>query len=511
MESPQVTWRAKDKSFRFHYRDAKNLRKTKSIPVEVGGSPADLGAAQAWADEWHINYTRNGRNREPVVVVVKPKVVTFRTLAQDWLDYREDDKETSEGTWKQFVGHTKNYFLKHALADYPIEALTPHYLASVVDGWKKEGSAPNTIGNRAQSLTSFFHDVRVKNWTPLASNPMKDEIVKAVIPSRVKLSGPVTIYLPIAGARTLLHASPADVPEHRMVKWTMGLYTGARDGEQQGAAWEQIYLDAPVPYFDVTRQLTIFRKFSPPKKNSFRQIPLHPELVNRLRAWKQTGWKAYVGREPRAMDPVFPGADGSYQRTKAASLLRADLHTVRVSKTHAGFDIDAHALRRTFATLLADAEVPDVKIGALMGHAKINVTDAHYIFRRLESFVQVIRVLDCLGWNNHPRQNEEPSQVQSRLGDLNPKPTVYELLSGTYKPPCIETFPQKTAVATKRRKAEIRPETQPPQAPPQAPEGEESQTGSLHGMDLDPSNPDHVRRVMEWLVQSKLRNLKEGS
>jgi AraC-like DNA-binding protein len=145
--------------------------------------------------------------------------------------------------------------------------------------------------------------------------------------------------------------------------------------------------------------------------------------VQTLKAWREDGWVKLFGHAPRPSDPVWPRVRsevatakrparprGSFYHPASARLLREDLKAVGVPDTFKGeHPIDAHALRRTFATPLSDAKVPDAAIAALMGHAKQGVTDANYISRNLGSFVPHVLKLD-LGLYTNPAGGREGSE-----------------------------------------------------------------------------------------------------
>ena len=148
---------------------------------------------------------------------------------------------------------------------------------------------------------------------------------------------------------------------------------------------------------DIERQLLEELTLAPPKKNSFRQIPLHPRLVLILRGWRKEGWPFLFARAPNAEDPVWPATrgrhEGTFYRPASARRLRSDLKAAGLPDTFKGHDIDAHALRRTFATILDDAGIARHRIGALMGHAGTTVTDRNYIGRNLRKFLPAIMAL----------------------------------------------------------------------------------------------------------------------
>ncbi len=395
-DGPKVTWNERDRAWYFRYRRADNTRNSKSVPKEI----QDARGAQAWANRWVAVFRRNG-GKPPTWEVKVPATPhkTIADLSETWLRFRRDHPRTGPNTYDQFKTNMNAHILPHPIARRPIVDLSPHELAKWMKGVASR-VAPNTAGNVCWSLTEFFKDVRGQDWgIPLPLNPMKDEIVRAEVPRRVNLAGKGNvIHLTAEQAATLLAAGPDVVPAHRHSRHAFELYTGAREGETSGLAWKHLYLDVAIPYVDVERQLLENLEFAAPKKNSFRQIPLHPRLIAILSEWRVNGWPFQFGRSPTYDDPVWPATrgrrEGTYYRPASGRRLRSDLRAVGLSDTFKGHDIDAHALRRTFATLLDDAGVSPNRLGPLLGHAGKTVTDRNYIGRNLRKFLPSILAME---------------------------------------------------------------------------------------------------------------------
>jgi integrase len=111
---------------------------------------------------------------------------------------------------------------------------------------------------------------------------------------------------------------------------------------------------------------------------------------------------------------VFPSATGEFYRPRAALMLRYDLGAAGVSMAYHDSPIDAHALRRSFATMLADADVPEDVRAILMGHASKTVTDRHYTARNLGRFVGAVAKIDLGG-------TEWVEAIPPNPADLPPK------------------------------------------------------------------------------------------
>jgi integrase len=190
----------------------------------------------------------------------------------------------------------------------------------------------------------------------------------------------IVVYVPADELGKLLGS---DKVSHRMiVRYTLGATSGSREGELQGLQWADLKLEAKIPSMQIDRQVsTKGRKLIPPKKGSYRTLPLHAAAVRALSWWKSEGWEQWTGRKLQPGDPVFPDQAGEHFRPHTARDLRMDLLRAGCSDECEGHKIDAHALRRSFGTCLADNETPIEICKALMGHGAQGVTDRHYLAR----------------------------------------------------------------------------------------------------------------------------------
>jgi integrase len=210
----------------------------------------------------------------------------------------------------------------------------------------------------------------------------------------------VVVHVPRVDLVALMRSQSVLIPSLRRVRYVFAATTGAREGETSGLAWRHVKLKADIPNVEIERQLTTLGAFAAPKRDSYRTLPLHRVAVEALSWWQREGWAMVVGRKPTDDDPVFPSETGTFHRPRTAAHVRLDLAAAGVPIHYANRPMDAHALRRSFATILADAEVPEDVRAILMGHASKTVTDRHYTARNLARFVGAIAKLDLgsAGW-----------------------------------------------------------------------------------------------------------------
>ncbi len=389
------TWNKTHQVFFIKYQTLDGRRSTKNVPAKYRTEED----AAAWAEKAIVYYRNTGRWRDAATTVAP---ATIRSLHEGWLKYRKTHPKTSANTWSQLDSNMRIHILTHAIADKPIAAITPKVLRAWVQEMRT-GVAANTAKNIAASLTKFFRDARAEGWVELATNPMKDEIVREEIPEGINVAGKgVLVHVPSDDFITLVHSPSPLIPSGRRVRHLFAGTTGAREGEINGLTWRDVKLKDAIPNVVIERQYTAQGELVPPKRGSHRTLPLHALTVAALDWWRKEGWEAWTGRPPTDDDPVFGSEMCRHYRPQSARYLRQDLGSAGVPTHYKDHPIDAHALRRSFATMLADARVPADERGILMGHASKTVTDRHYTARNLPRFADAIGKLEVGGFGWKP-------------------------------------------------------------------------------------------------------------
>jgi integrase len=163
------------------------------------------------------------------------------------------------------------------------------------------------------------------------------------------------------------------------------IYTGSRLGELLGARWSDLDLDAGTLVVQQTLEKSgATPRFGTPKsKKSRRTIPLPPELMAILRAWKatQNEERLLLGPDYRDLGLVFtiPGggpinADNLRNQTYARLVQLAGVRRIR-----------PHDLRHCYASTLLAAGVPLKVVSELLGHSSVSVTGDIYGHLTLET------------------------------------------------------------------------------------------------------------------------------
>lgn len=150
--------------------------------------------------------------------------------------------------------------------------------------------------------------------------------------------------------------------------------TGLRQGELLGLAWEDVDLDAGR--ISVRHELAKvghrYERVEPKTPRSRRAVPLSPAVIEALIAHR--GRVIVEGFIPTPTGPVFTNRQG-----KPLSGSWVTHHLYRLEDRAGLRRLAFQALRRTFASRLAEAGVLELEIARLLGHTRTHVTKQHYI------------------------------------------------------------------------------------------------------------------------------------
>lgn len=341
-------------------------------------------------EHWFVNDYKPTPN-----AYAPPATKTIQSLAEWWYGYRKDDPE---------LHNRKGYIDNWVLGKSEDEKLPkrPHAIASINletelepkvcrDFIRSINRAPSTVRNIVQSVRTLIDDARKEQKIDFRTmNLFRDKIVLEAINNGEPVTSVAgeenTIYLNNTQLNALLSCKA--IPIERHTRYLLAISTGLRDGELCGLMWRD--LDEQAETINVERQLKRGKKgnfqpslFKPPKKKSYRTLPLHPKALQALKVWRD-GYQAYCGRKPEETMPVFPNVDGLFFHPHSSNLIRNDLKKAGQSELFVGmndakFPFDFHSTRRTFATQLDALNVDRSRISALMGHKAKGVTAKNYL------------------------------------------------------------------------------------------------------------------------------------
>jgi integrase len=185
-------------------------------------------------------------------------------------------------------------------------------------------------------------------------NPM--QLIK--IPGATKREKPLTI-LTMTQFLALVDELPQPID---LIVYIIGIL-GLRVSEALAFRWADI--NAAESTITVQRVYTHNRLKEFPKSDAGRRVlPLHPEVLRRLREWKKSS-------KPEDEDEyIFPGAKGT---PRSDSTMLQDY--IKPAAKKLGIqNIRYHVLRHSHKTWLADSGVPLTQQKDLLGHANISTT-----------------------------------------------------------------------------------------------------------------------------------------
>jgi integrase len=353
--------------------------------------------AERWAAAWYAEWTA-GRGNLPIAL--EPDTddgqATIKSLSDRWLDVRDADATIRPATKLQSHSCMK-IILRDPIASRPLLSLGWEDFEAWVERTAKD-RASFTTRNITNTMSRFLGDCIDRGWVKLPQNFMRNRLVTKRIPPPETVAakhGIDMIVFTRSQVETLLTCPKEKIPDARRTRYFVAALTGLRDGEVSGLTWADVHADAEIPYVDVTKAVathgaegwaTVGKLKT---KGSKRKVPLHPQALAALKAWRAKGWVERIGRAPTDVEPVFPGVPMSEHeehvrarpfRPASSKLLRIDLGKAGLPKDFAPkHPFTFHALRRFFATMLTDAGVSGDTIDALLGHLDEGTSAKHYI------------------------------------------------------------------------------------------------------------------------------------
>ena len=268
----------------------------------------------------------------------KTKGFTFSEVAEEWWDCEVE--KLSPSTVKGYKCATER--IKTEWSDAYISELLPSDINKFLLSLAKKKFAKKTVKNHKIIINRIFHFATVQGY--------------------IRHSPAIDAELPRNLTQTVRH--PATEKEEQIIKssakvWFLpylALATGMRKGELLGLRWEDVDLKENVIH--VRRSVYFSPKptiKAPKTEAGTRKIPiigqLHDELASR--AGKPTDY-VFGGKEPMT-DKAYRHAYKKYQEAT-------------------GITATAHQLRKSYATMAVDANVPPDVLKTIIGHRDISTT-----------------------------------------------------------------------------------------------------------------------------------------
>lgn len=312
---------------------------------------------------------------EPAVPPAEEPVVRKRLerLLEDFLNMHVavHNKPTTQVHKRRVI----NRYLGPDLGHLEVESISSRTLLEYQAALRSRGLSAKTVNNILGILQTALRLAR--DWGEVSTVPS----VK-----RLRLPPRDIRFLSAAEAQRLL-------ADRKEPLWSdmvlLALHTGMRIGELSALYFEDVDLNRRV--LTVRRNYTM-RRFTTPKSNKTRVIPLSEEVVTMLH------------RRRAAYGLVFwrtPGTPVAQQT--ALKALKRMCRRAEVSP------VGWHALRHTFASHLAMRGTPVRSIQALLGHASLEMTERYMHLAPNATHDAV----DALTYRAEPRWIP-PSQVEIR-------------------------------------------------------------------------------------------------
>lgn len=294
---------------------------------------------------------------------------------------------------------TTKQFIKFVGEKTRLDCVTTRHVDGFVAAQFEDGKAESTVARDLAVLRRMFN-VAIR-WEHLEKNPTAG-IKKPRIPD-----GDV-VYLEIHQQHALLAAcSPlssegarATAPYLRPMI-VVALHTGMRRSEILNLRWEHIdfgnkrLIVKNTPTFrtksskdrvlnltpDVIRELEAWRKWFRSEIARARERAADSKLTPQLRAKASARLDTLLRCEPRPGRLVFPSfrcLDDATGEARPLDNIQTAWEEV-VSRSKIGRKFGFHALRHTFAVMLARAGAPLVKISKALGHQSLSLTEKTYL------------------------------------------------------------------------------------------------------------------------------------
>ena len=344
----------------------------RKVPIKKQFTGASKGAAEQKFREWQEEQIRKEYEEELEIQAIKTR--PFGEYAEEYTYKVLPTLNYANGTKGQYTNKYENHIANSYLATMPLSSITSRTIQDFYNGLQVSDSVISGIN---KWMSAFY------KWVAL--NEYGSNVLPSVtLPKRDNHAGMREIVVREPEEMAAIFKAAKDF-QYRLMIYIM-YYAGLRISECLGLQYD----DIKDGLLYVNRQY--YRGYVvPPKHNSYRIIPAHPELLD-----------AFVKhRKNHEHEMRKYGYRTEYIFTSRSGAL-LDYHNVRTSfsRFYRKNNIEAkklHAYRATFCTELCRAGVPLEVASKLMGHKSIEVTARHYALVKRDVQIDAISKLPSFG------------------------------------------------------------------------------------------------------------------
>jgi len=404
------------------YTDYRGKTKRKKAGLTREDAKDALRAAEA----------RGLRERNELPTVKAGDVVCSK-LAEDYL--AEQARQVSEAHRSGLEQRLKAVL--EATKAVCVRDLTPEAVDTFLDGLAADGLAAKTINEYLQAirgLLTWAVKRRKLTFNPLdCLSKREGEKVRKRRPLTEEECGRLMAAAMRGPVRRLERAyKGADIPTERLAEarqqgernaliYTIMVQTGLRLNEVRNLRWKDVDLEGGV--------LECRAEWTKNAKDA--ELPLHPQLAERLRQWK---------------DAQEPAEDDVVVKIPARILDRFndDLAAAKIDKADAaGRTVDLHSLRHTFATRLNNAGVDPKTLQGLMRHSTPMLSLGLYVHNdRARMAEAVMGLADPTAVNPEPQRAAKTGTDDLPEGRIEPQPPSIRQAQPRHSRKSLETKAQ---------------------------------------------------------------------
>lgn len=292
-------------------------------------------------------------------------------------DYTKTLSPTTLNGYISLFNNPKPYALRNYFGNYYLKQIDRLSVQKYVN-YVSENVSAKTTKSYCDFLHKLFEVASIAGYFQFANGDSPCD--KIVLPHRSHKQDNQA-YTSSQIAELLSFAKTTTKPSIDMAIIGLGALAGLRKGEMAALKWKDVHFDSNPAYIDInSNRVSVGSNYyekAPKSESGYRKIPIPNGLVSILKTLKNEQTEQYLKRErkkPKPEDYVLSNIDG---KAYAPDTIYERYNRMLEAMQKQGIDIPKlklHALRHTYASLLANNGVSSVVLQELMGHADIQQT-----------------------------------------------------------------------------------------------------------------------------------------